>query len=100
MEVLGVEEEEKEHQGADTFAGEIEFVGVDMLPQLSINAMSGCPGFNTMRVNGHVGKKTIHILLDSGSTHNFLDEQLAKKLGYRLDPIPTQSVAIAGGTTL
>jgi len=58
----------------------MEFDGVEMIPQLSINAMSGCPDFNTMRVNRHIGKKTIHILLDSGSTHNFLDEQLARRL--------------------
>ena len=53
---------------------------MEMIPQLSINAMSGCPDFNTMRVNRHIGKKTIHILLDSGSTHNVLDEQLARRL--------------------
>lgn len=28
-------------------------------------------------------KKLLHILLDSGSTHNFLDLELAKKLGCK-----------------
>ena len=71
-----------------------------MTPHLSINAMNGCSGFNTMRVSGHLGKKTIHILLDSGSIHNFLDEQLARRLGYRLESIAKQSVVIAGGRTM
>ena len=62
--------------------------------------MNGCPRFNTMRMNGHIGKKTIHILLDLGSTHNFLDEQLARRLGCKLEPIDRQSVVIAGGRTM
>jgi len=56
------------------FDKELEFDAEGVLPQLSLNAMNGYSGFNTMRMNGHIGKKTIHILLDSGSTHNFLDE--------------------------
>jgi len=32
VEVLGEEEEENEHQGVDTFTGEIEFEGAEMLP--------------------------------------------------------------------
>jgi len=53
-----------------------------------------------MRINGHVGKKTIHILIDSGSTHNFLDDKLARKLGCKLEHVPAQSVTIAGGNKL
>ena len=71
MEVLG---DEKESGGTETFDGELEFNKEELIPQISINVMSGCPGFNTVRVIGHIGKKTIYILLDSGSTHNFLDE--------------------------
>jgi len=55
---------------------------------------------NTMRVNGHKGKKTLHILIDSGGTHNFLDEHLARKLRCKLEPIAKQSVAIADGNIL
>jgi len=42
-----------------------------------MNSMNGGTSFHTMRVNGHLGKKTIHILIDSGSTHKFLDVNLA-----------------------
>jgi len=71
----------------ELFSGEVEFTEEESIPQISINAMNGHSGFNTMRVNGHRGKKTLHILIDSGSTHNFLDEQLAKSLGCQLEPI-------------
>ena len=62
--------------------------------------MNGCSSFNTMRVNGHIGKKTIHIFLDLRSTHNFLDEQLARRLSYRLESIAKQLVVITGGQTM
>ena len=69
-------------------------------PQISIQAMHGSVGFQTMRVTGHVGKRQIHILIDSGSTHNFLDENFAKKCGCKLEAMKVQSVTIAGGDKL
>lgn len=60
--------------------------------QISIQAMHGSVGFQTMRVMGHVGKRQIHILIDSGSTHNFLDENFAKKCGCKLEAMNVQSI--------
>ena len=93
-------EAEAEAGEAGILNGKVEFNDDELVPQISINVMSGHPGFNTMRVAGLKGKKTLHILIDSGSTHNFLDEHLATKLGCKLEPITTQSVVIAGGSTL
>ena len=70
------------------------------VPQISINAMSGNSGFQAMRVNGYIGNKILHIVVDSRSTHNFLDEQLARRLGCRLEPIAKHSVAIADRNTM
>ncbi|GJZ45547.1 retrotransposon-related protein [Tanacetum coccineum] len=38
--------------------------------------------YQTMRVRGYVGKHPLHILIDCGSTHNFLDVSAAKKLPW------------------
>ena len=97
VEVLGEGEEAGE---AGIFKGKVAFDEEELVPQISINTMSGHLGFNTMRVNGHKGKRTLHILIDSGSTYNFLNDHLARKLGCKLEPIATQPVAIAGGNTL
>ncbi|GJS19023.1 hypothetical protein Tco_0413495 [Tanacetum coccineum] len=39
-------------------------------PLISLNALTGTTNFKTMRVFGTVGKHTIHILIDYGSTKN------------------------------
>lgn len=35
------------------------------MPHISLNALSGVPTHNTMRVKGHVLKQLLHILMDS-----------------------------------
>nr|GEU98929.1 reverse transcriptase domain-containing protein [Tanacetum cinerariifolium] len=53
---------------------------VDEQPLISLNALSGVNTYKTMRVKGCVGKNVLHVLVDSCSTLNFLDLQIAKKL--------------------
>ena len=50
-------------------------------PQLSIHAMEGTYSYQTMRLRGAAGKRMLCILIDSGSTHNFIDVRMATKLG-------------------
>lgn len=50
-------------------------------PKTSINALTGVADFSTMRITGYHNKRPIHVLIDSGSTHNFLDINVAKKFG-------------------
>ncbi|CAJ2661631.1 unnamed protein product [Trifolium pratense] len=69
-------------------------------PQLSLQALTGISHYQTMRVTGLQEKKMIHILLDSGSTHNFLDLELAKKLGCKLEAISPLAVTSGGGHKL
>lgn len=41
--------------------------------QISQNAISGAFDYPTMRVKIMIGRKPIHILIDTRSTHNFSD---------------------------
>ncbi|KAK4390037.1 hypothetical protein Sango_2067000 [Sesamum angolense] len=52
---------------------------------VSMHAMTGLHDYRTMRVTGNVRDKPVHILIDTGSTHNFLDLETAKRLGCKLD---------------
>ena len=87
--------QEGEDNGAD-----IELLECPGSPQISLQALHGNVGFQTMRVMGHVGKRQIHILIDSGSTHNFLDEKFAKECGSPLEAMRAQSITIVGGDKL
>ncbi|KAK9675813.1 hypothetical protein RND81_11G033000 [Saponaria officinalis] len=69
-------------------------------PCIFVNALVGSQGFQTMRVVGSVGRKPLHVLIDSGSTHNFLDLFLAQKWGCKLDSIAPQAVAVTDGSHL
>ncbi|GKC81123.1 glycoside hydrolase, catalytic domain-containing protein, partial [Tanacetum coccineum] len=57
------------------------------MPLISLHAMNRVQNYKTLRVKGTVGKHTIHILVDCGSTYNFVDVVLAKKLGCHIRSI-------------
>jgi len=69
-------------------------------PLISLQALQGMSSFQTMRVIGNVGAQVLHILVDSGSTHNFLDTSTAKKLKCELQKIPPLAVAVADGARI
>ena len=69
-------------------------------PCISLSALSGGQSFHTMRIKVMVGNLPVHTLIDSGSTHNFLDIHLAKKLGCRSEKMEGQSIMIADGNQL
>ncbi|GJZ71814.1 RNA-directed DNA polymerase like protein, partial [Tanacetum coccineum] len=57
---------------------------------LSIHALIGSWGIQTLCVHGVIKKQLVKMLVDCGSTHNFIDEGVAKRLGLKLIPIPSK----------
>ncbi|KAK6132617.1 hypothetical protein DH2020_033647 [Rehmannia glutinosa] len=68
--------------------------------QMSINAITGEDGITTMRLNGEVGEHKLHILIDSGSTLSFIQEDTALKLGCYLEAAKPLLVKVANGQTM
>ncbi|XP_022019619.1 uncharacterized protein LOC110919665 [Helianthus annuus] len=66
-------------------------------PHISIHAISGIPSYSTMRVIGYIGTRKLHILIDSGSTHNFINERLSIKLQGSTCAVPSMRVTVANG---
>ena len=54
----------------------------ELTPHISLNALEGTVGLNTMKVNGKIDKTIVYILIDSGSIHNFLNTTLTLKLQF------------------
>ncbi|KAJ1407468.1 Retrotransposon gag domain [Sesbania bispinosa] len=46
---------------------------------VSMNAIHGETRYPTLRITGWLGKRRIHILVDTGSNHNFVDPSLLKE---------------------
>jgi len=62
-----------------------------------LDALEGTVGLNTMKVTGRLDRTTVSILIDSGSTHNFLNAELALKLQLQLTAIKPMMVQAANG---
>ncbi|XP_021766248.1 uncharacterized protein LOC110730736 [Chenopodium quinoa] len=69
-------------------------------PRISLCALSWGHSFHTMRVKAMVGNIPLHTLIDSGSTHNFLDIHIAEILGCKTETIEGQPVMMADGNRL
>ncbi|KAH6769439.1 hypothetical protein C2S51_014775 [Perilla frutescens var. frutescens] len=68
--------------------------------QMALNIISGEGGFTTMRVYGQVGSHKLHILIDSGSTLNFIRKATTRELGCQLEPTRPLLVKVANGNRM
>lgn len=68
--------------------------------QLSLNALLGESGLTTIRVIGEVRSQQLNILLDTGSTLSFLQEDTARKLGCTIQEDRPLLVRVVNGQKL
>ena len=97
--VLGLDEEpEEEFVDAEEYLMEAV---QDLQPHISLNAFTGVSSYQTMRVIGIVANKyKLHILVDLCSTHNFLDINMAKRMGCNIRQTRPLSVPVGDGKQL
>lgn len=91
------EEEEKEEEINDS--PESEELGHNV-PKISSHAISGTPKLSIMRLVGKIGMSKVVILVDTGSTHNFLDPSFAKKNNLEVTKYNRLRVRVANGDTM
>nr|GEY83971.1 hypothetical protein [Tanacetum cinerariifolium] len=68
---------------------------MEISPQISLNVITEVTNYKTIRVMGWVGKDKLYILIDTDSTHNFLDVTTAKNIGCHIKKTCPVKVAIA-----
>ncbi|GJV83495.1 reverse transcriptase [Tanacetum coccineum] len=68
---------------------------IEERPQISSNALSGVDSFKTIIIKGYMGKQLMHILMDTGSTHNFIAMAVARRMGCQLRRTVPLEVSIA-----
>ncbi|XP_060178356.1 uncharacterized protein LOC132608338 [Lycium barbarum] len=64
---------------------------------ISLQALNGTMGYKTLRLKGFNEQNPIEVFIDCGSTHNFIDEEAAKRLGCEVITIKAQLVQVADG---
>jgi hypothetical protein len=79
---------------------EIEPLEDHELPEISLHAISGHSAPDTMKVAGQIYSLSTTMLLDSGSSHNFVSESLATLSGLRPSQSQKVRVTMASGEKL
>ena len=67
---------------------------------ISCNALARITTPQTIKIEGQIKKKKVIALIDSGSTHNFIDCKVAKELNCFLYPARECQVMVANGGTI
>eukprot|EP00253_Pinus_taeda_P009891 PITA_09891 len=67
---------------------------------ISYNALARITTPQTIKIEGHIQKKKVIVLIDSGSTHNFIHYKITKELNCFLYPAPECQVMVASGETI
>ncbi|KAH9779621.1 hypothetical protein KPL71_007762 [Citrus sinensis] len=53
----------------------------ETIPEISFHAMAGTEHPQNLRVSGKLKNKEVTVLIDGGSTHNFIDQSIVSKFG-------------------
>jgi hypothetical protein len=97
---IDCEEEEEEEQEPSQDENVEAISSEELTPTISCNALAGISTPQTLKIEGYIKKKKVIVLIDSGSTHNFIHCKLAKDLNCFVYPAPEFQVMIADGGTI
>ena len=69
-------------------------------PTISYHSLDGIITPQTLKIEGYIKNKKVIVLIDSGSTNNFIHYKVAKDLNYFVYPTPRFQVMIVDGGTI
>ncbi|XBJ04555.1 hypothetical protein VPH35_023472 [Triticum aestivum] len=72
----------------------------DHVMKLSVHAACGAQCKKSIQLQGFIGKQEVLILVDSGSSSNFISSKLVDRLQCTTAPFPAAKVTVADGGTL
>ena len=68
--------------------------------ELSINSVVGLSNLGTMKVKGSIQGKAAIVLLDCGTTHNFISDKLVKELQLNTNDTSYYGVILASDSAI
>ncbi|PKI47002.1 hypothetical protein CRG98_032627 [Punica granatum] len=81
-------------------AEELQVQEVQALSTISYRTLAGSISPTTLRFTGHIHGTPIQVLVDGGSTHNFVQARVAKFLGLPIEPSPVYLVLVRSSERL
>ena len=92
---------EEEQEGIEEMGEETPTPNpIDEGGEISFHALKGEHAGQIIKVEGKMGKRRIMVLIDSGSTHSFLNEAIATELGCILVETAPLSITVANGSNM
>ena len=73
---------------------------IDNLHAISLHALVGTEGHQTIRIEGRIKNQSVLVLIDSGSSHNFINQKVAKRLACAIQTITGLQISVANGELL
>lgn len=64
---------------------------------ISLHALLGISSPQTLKLQGYIKHRKVVVLVDSGSTHNFIDNKAAKEIHCYVHPMANFQIMIANG---
>jgi carbamoylphosphate synthase small subunit len=92
---IDCEEEEEQEQEPSQDENVKAISSKELSPMISCNALAGISTPQTLKIEGYIKNKKVIVLIDSGSTHNFIHYKLAKDLNCFVYPALEFQVMIA-----
>ncbi|KAG2689172.1 hypothetical protein I3760_09G128300 [Carya illinoinensis] len=98
-----IEEVEEDNPPLDHDTGQVskeevvEILDKGKCPEISLHAILGSSNPKTMRIRGKIGNQSVTILIDSGSTHNFLDPAILNRVPLTIHEEERVNVKVANG---
>uniref|UniRef100_A0A2C9WKT3 Uncharacterized protein n=1 Tax=Manihot esculenta TaxID=3983 RepID=A0A2C9WKT3_MANES len=87
-----------DEEDLDAIANEIKESEEEMQAgQLALNALWGSGTNHTMLIRGIYKKVRLHVLVDTGSTHDFINEHIVRKLNLLVEKVTGIWVEVANG---
>ena len=72
----------------------------EITPTISCNDLDGITTPQTLKIEGYIKNKKVIMMIDLGSTHNFIHFKIDKDLNCFIYPAPEFQVMVADGKTI
>ena len=73
---------------------------LEVEPVISLNSLTGFSTPQTLKLIGYIKHRKVIILVDSGSTHNFIHRRIAQETHYYIHAVYNFQIMIANGGSM